>query len=256
MLTAAPRCIAARVAVDADPSGRRARVRLRAGQVAPRLLSLDASGARIALLSITATLLAGDDVRLEVAVGPGAWLELVDVAAVVAYSARGGRARWTVDLRVGPGGTVTWHGLPMVVCEGADVARRIHAVLGDGAIVVLRDTVVLGRTGERGGSLLSSARVDLAGRPLLAEDLDLTSADAAAPSTAPPRAEAGMLGQHRVLDTISVLGCRAALAAVPKGCTRYDLAGPGTLMRHVGAKAHGSPLGDVWPECLAVVRRP
>ena len=47
-----------------------------------------------ALVGQTALLLGGDAVELDVRVGPGARLELCDVAGTVAYDGRGRSARW------------------------------------------------------------------------------------------------------------------------------------------------------------------
>ena len=45
---------------------------------------------------------------------------------------------------------------PLIVAAGADVERRMTLALGAGAVAALRETVVLGRDGERPGTLVSS----------------------------------------------------------------------------------------------------
>ena len=49
--------------------------------------------------------------------------------------------------------------------------------LAAGAALVLRDEVVLGRHGERGGSCRTRLRADLAGAPLLRHELDVSGTD-------------------------------------------------------------------------------
>jgi len=234
------------VAVHADPARRRATVTLQSGQVAPRIIWVNGDGARVALVSTSATLLAGDDVQIGVSVGPGAWLELVDVAAVVAYHARGGRAAWSVDVRVAERGRLLWHGQPMVVSEGANVVRRTAADVAAGGVLLLRETYVLGRSGERGGSLWCSTRMSYDAQPLLAEDLDLRRA------TGPeePGEGVGLLGSHRVVDTLTLAGVRAEphgpVTGAAGAATYYRLAGTGSVARHLGAAAHLSPVAEVW----------
>ena len=97
-----------------------------------------------------------------------------------------GRApsRWT------PAGRLVWHGEPFVVAEGADVQRTPSVELAAGASVVLRETLVLGRSGEAPGRLRSRTEVRREGAPVLLEELD---------------ARVGM-GPHRVLDQVLHLG--------------------------------------------------
>jgi len=51
--------------------------------------------------------------------------------------------------------------------------------LAEGASLVLRDEVLLGRHGEDGGTARSALRVDYAGRPLLRQALEVSGTDPA-----------------------------------------------------------------------------
>ncbi|MDP9779370.1 urease accessory protein [Nakamurella flavida] len=200
------------------------------------------TGASVALVATGALLLGGDHVDVALTVGPGAWLEVVEIAGTVAYDAAGEASSWTVRASVEAGGTLVWSGEPFVVADGANTVRTLDISLAQGATATVRDVLVLGRTGERGGAVRSVTRADLAGHPLLAEDLDL--ADPV------DRGLTGVLGAARVLDTIAVLGRR--LAEVPADApadpgSRFELAGPGTLLRSVRSETAGSPLLGVWP---------
>jgi len=67
----------------------RARLTLTQGPISPRILRVTDNGARIGLVATQALLLGGDHVQLDIEVGPGAWLELVETAGTVAYDADG-----------------------------------------------------------------------------------------------------------------------------------------------------------------------
>ena len=78
-----------RIGVQAAPG--RARLTLTGGPIGPRVLRVAENGARIGLVATTALLLGGDHIDIEIDVGPGAWLELVETAGTVAYDADGRR---------------------------------------------------------------------------------------------------------------------------------------------------------------------
>lgn len=232
------------IGVRAAPG--RARVHLRGGQLSPRPMRVTATGASVALVATGALLLGGDHVAIDLSVGPGAWLEVVEIAGTVAYDAGGEASSWTVRASVAAGGTLVWSGEPFVVAQGANTLRTLDVSLADGASATVRDVLVLGRAGEQGGAVRSVTRVDCAGAPLLVDDLDL--------STPVDRALTGVLGAGRVLDSIAVLGRQLPQAAgagpaVPG--SRFDLAGPGTLLRSVRSETAGSPLIDTWPQVRA-----
>ncbi|MEV4647326.1 urease accessory protein UreD [Saccharopolyspora sp. NPDC049357] len=203
---------------------------LRAGDyLRPRLLGIDGPRVRIALVGVCATLLAGDDLRVEIAVGSGAHLELVEPSGMVAYDARGGHQRWASDVHVESGGSLVWAAAPFVVAGGADVDRRTGIVLDDGAVALLSETLVLGRSGEEGGGLRSELRCALAGRDLLVEELDLRSPEL--------RKAPGILGDCRVLATAALLGARPDERVSPP---ETPLAGPGSIARSLAPHAHSA----------------
>ncbi|MCW2713236.1 MAG: hypothetical protein JWN88_283 [Frankiales bacterium] len=204
------------LSLRADPVGRRATVRTSAGVLRPYTLSCDGASARICLVPTGALLLAGDHVQLRVDVGPGAHLELVETAGTVAYDMRNASpaqacARWDVEIRVAEGGSLRWEALPFIVATGADVRRRTTVQLGAGAALWLRETLVLGRSGEAGGRVRS--RLDVRREvPVLVEDTD--SVDVGS----------------RVVDSLLVIGFEAV------GGMR--LAAGGTLFRSLPDQTH------------------
>ena len=220
----------------------RLRSRLRSGLLRPQQLHGPADRCRVGLLATTALLLGGDAVELEVHVGAGAVLELSDVAGTVAYDGRGRPARWDVRVRVADGGRLWWSGEPFVVADGAEVTRRLDLQLGQGAGALLRETLVLGRTGQLGGTIRNQLSVRAEGRPVLVEDQVL---DPAAHRLLP-----GMLGTFRVVDTVLAVGLPwpAVPAEAGTGWTTTSRLpdDSGQLTRHLGHGLAASPLHAPW----------
>ncbi len=231
----------------ATTAGPRVRVDSSGGPLAVRTLSADATSARVAFVATQALLLAGDHVEVGVEVGAGITLDIVEVAGTVAYDAAGVRSSWSIRASVGESGRLIWRGEPFVVASGANVTRCSDVMLAPGATAVIRETLVLGRSGEVGGALFNRTRVNWSGTPLLAEDLDL--------SAAADRSRPGLLGAARVVDAALFLGERAPdLPNVPLG-HRFDLAGPGTLARVLRSDLAGSPV-PAWFSAWAGPIRP
>ena len=196
----------------------------------PMLLSSDDRSARVSLVPDGAMLLAGDSVAVEMAVGEGASLTVVEPAGTDAYDMDGGCADWSVTITLAPGATLVWAGEPFVVSAGADVTRDTRVTLAPGARHAVRETVAHGRHGERPGRLRTSwSACDHDGRPLLVESLDLDAA-----SLVP-----GLLGPHRVLGSVTTVGLDIPAEADPDG--RLDLHHGGTLWRHLAEQVHEIP---------------
>lgn len=160
----------------------------------------DADGrVRVALVATQALLLAGDAVDVDVLVGEGVDLEIVETTGTVAYDMRGGRATWDVVARVDDAATLLWEGLPFIVGHGANVARTSRVELAGSAAVAMRETFVLGRTGETAGRLDTGSSVLRCGRAELVDHLTLDD-DA--------RRDPAVLAGARCLDTVTVSGIR------------------------------------------------
>ncbi|MET9019950.1 urease accessory protein UreD [Actinopolymorpha sp. NPDC004070] len=243
-----------RIVLSADRNGGLPRLELFSprssgggGALRARLLDVGTAGAQVALVQDGALLLRGDEVEIEVVVGPGMRLELVEPSGTVAYAMRGGSASWRVDVAVESGGTLLWQGQPFVVAEGADVRRSTNVRLAETATLVQRETLVLGRTREAPGALVNSCRVRRGCTPVLAEDLRL----------GPGAATVGVLGPHRVVDTVlALLPIDAAGASAtadvptPPDVQAYDLAYGGRMWRGLAGAAHTVSLSAVWQALL------
>jgi urease accessory protein len=209
----------------------RAHVDLVVGALAPRLVERTSCTAHVALSAAGMLLLGGDLVQVEVDVGPDCTLELEDVGGMVAYPAPSSASQLTLVARVGSRGTLLWRALPLVVAAGARVERRTQIDLDKGGCAVIRETVVLGRQDETGGSLTSHVSITDTGGPMLNEDLDV---DGSFP-------EPGILGSARVLDAVIAVGFRPDLQP---GAMQLDQ--PGAVARHMGGLMHESPMDDVF----------
>lgn len=183
------------------------------GLLRARLLPPRDGVVRVALVQTAASLLSGDRVRVDVRLGARARVELIEVAALVAHDVRGGDgATYDVDVTLDTGARLHWAAQPLVLAAGCALERRTTIRLGDGAAVLLRDTLVLGRADEEAVALRSCLQVP----GLLVEELDTT--DHAILRSPVVAADA------KVLDTLALYGRRAP---DPQA---LQLAGPGSVM--------------------------
>ncbi|MFE6977068.1 urease accessory protein UreD [Streptomyces sp. NPDC057682] len=210
---------------------------LQAGDtLVPRVLGVDGPRVRVALVGRRATLLADDRVELDITVGAGVRMEIVEPSGTVAYDAHGRKSSWEARIDVAPDASLAWRAAPFVVADGADVSRDLDVHLADSAVALLSELLVLGRSGQAGGALYARQRVRHAGHSLLADDLDLRDPRA--------RARPGILGTHRVIGTVALLGTRPPSAPEPPAGV---LAGPGAMARVVAHDAHrAQPELDRW----------
>lgn len=124
--------------------------------------------ALVHLVSSVTAPLGGDDLELAVEVGPGAHLVLRGVAATLALPGhRPGGSRAAVRLDVADGASVQYLPEPTVVTSRARHEAEFAARLAGGARLRTREVLVLGRSGERPGDLVSTVRVRRDGGPAL-----------------------------------------------------------------------------------------
>ena len=122
--------------------------------------------------------LGGDVLELRIEVREGAALRLRTAAAAVALPGRDGRESvFSVIISVAGGARLEYRPEPTVAADGARHRTEIQVDLAAGAALVLRDEVILGRHGERGGACRTRLRADLAGVPLLRHELQVSGMD-------------------------------------------------------------------------------
>lgn len=205
---------------------------------APPVVLRPTGGAGVHLVQAAGGPLGGDDLGLSVRVGDAAALRLSSAGASVVQPGGGDRAgqpaRWRVELTAAAGAAVRWAPQPTVVCAGASYHASVRANLHPDATLVLREVVVLGRSGEVGGRCHAELAVTIEDRPLVHHESVIDGADA--DLTGP----AGT-GGHRVLGTLLVAG-RDVPPAGECAETGPDLAwatlpldGPGFLVLALGA---------------------
>ncbi len=172
------------------------------------------------LVGAAAGPIGGDDLRLEIDVGPGAELTLCTAAAAVVLPGAG-PSQLVIEARVGEGGSLRWLPEPTVAAARAVHVTRTRILAGVGARLLWRDEIVLGRHGEEGGSVSARLSVDLDGRPLLRHRID------AGP-------------EHPEWATTAVGGgarCAGSLLAVDPAWANGEPGPPGPIMLEAGTAA-------------------
>jgi urease accessory protein len=155
----------------------------------------------------------GDELALRISVGAGAFLRVRTAAASIALPGPEGLEsvlRVTVD--VGTGARLEYLPEPVVVSAGARHATILRVTLAEGASLLLRDELLLGRHGEAGGASRTEVRVSYAGRPLLRQSLEVAGTDAA---DLGPAVLAGHRGVGTLLQVDPALGSGSVRASNP-----------------------------------------
>jgi urease accessory protein len=181
----------AAVVASRDPGGRTRLTRLRSDGP----LALRESGGAVYLVGAGAGPLGGDDLSLTIEVGPGACLDVRSAAASLVLPGRGA-SRLVVRAEVGAGGRLVFAPEPSIAAAGCDHRASASVVLDEGAELLWREEIVLGRHGERPGRYVSRFDVTSCGLPLLRHELRV---DEDAPSAA-------VLGSARAVGTVLLAG--------------------------------------------------
>ena len=124
--------------------------------------------------------LGGDMLSLRIEVGPGAFVRIRTAAASVALpSLDGAESVLTVTASVAAGARLEYLPEPVVLADGARHRVDLRVDLAEGAALLLRDELILGRHAERGGSCVTRLRVDFGSVPLLRHELTVSGVDGA-----------------------------------------------------------------------------
>jgi urease accessory protein len=122
--------------------------------------------------------LGGDVLSLLIEVGPGAFVRVRTAAAsVVLPSQDGAESVLRMTATVGAGARLEYLPEPVVLADGARHRVDLRVDLAEGAALLLRDELILGRHGEQGGSCVTRLRADVTGTPLLRHELTVSGTD-------------------------------------------------------------------------------
>jgi urease accessory protein len=182
--------------------------------------------------------LGGDQLGLDVHIGAGAVVAVHSAGATLVQPGAGAEAGvpagWAVTAGVGAGGRLDWAPEPTVVADGAALESTLRVELAAGAAATVREVVVLGRHGQRGGRFAGGLEVVVDRVPLLAHTTVLDGAD---PALCGPAGTGGA----RAVGTLVCVGAQAPLAARGEtAAVRWawtPLDGPGAVLLAVGSPA-------------------
>jgi urease accessory protein len=189
----------------------------------------DGGGVTVHLVGGAAGPLRGDELRLDVVVGPGARLEIRSVAASLALPGRPAPpSRLTVTASVAAGGTLRWLPEPLIAAAGCDHDVVTRVDVAEGGTLLWRDDLVCGRHREASGAVRADTLIRYAGVALYRHEL------AVGPG-APGWDGAAVLGGGRAIGTVVTAGPELPEPAVlGTDAAAMRLAGPGVLATAVG----------------------
>ncbi|WP_328403249.1 urease accessory protein UreD [Streptomyces sp. NBC_00390] len=223
------------------------------GPLALRRTRATGPGHRVTVVGAMSAPLGGDRLAIEAEASDGARLTVDSAAATIALPGRtGARAHYDVTLTVGEDAVLRWLPEQLIAAQGSELRMRTRVELAATARLVLREEQILGRYGERPGTLTTRLTVHRAQRPLL--DTELSCGPGAPGGWDGPAVLAGhrAVGQLIVVDPeyddIPVDARSLGPAAV-----LTPLAGPAVLVTAVAEDARA--LRGVLDEALAQLHR-
>ncbi|WP_341715869.1 urease accessory protein UreD [Micromonospora sp. FIMYZ51] len=226
----------ARLVARADRHGRTRLAELR-GESPLLLRQVPATGGGVTVYVVggAAGPLAGDELRLDVEVGPGAVVRVRTVAASIALPGRPGAvSRMLVRATVAADAELHWLPEQLVAAAGCAHVADAQVDVAEGGTLHWRDELICGRHGEQPGHAEVNTWVDLAGRPLLRQSL---AVGPQAPGWSGPAVLGGApaTGSLLVVDPTRPAGPAAVRGTV----ARLPLAGgPATLWTATAPDAH------------------
>ncbi|MBQ1023305.1 urease accessory protein UreD [Micromonospora sp. C95] len=226
----------ARLVARADRHGHTVLTELRGeSPLLLRQVSAPGGGVTVYVVGGAAGPLAGDDLRLDVEIGPGAVVRVHTVAASIALPGRPGAvSRMLVRATVADRAALYWLPEQLVAAAGCAHVADAQVDVAEGGVLHWRDELICGRHGERPGNAEINTWVDLDGRPLLRQSLAIGPN---APGWAGPAVLAGApaTGSLLIVDPARP----AQSAAVCGTRARLPLAGgPATLWSATAPDAH------------------
>lgn len=226
----------ARLVARADRHGRTIATELRGeSPLLLRQVPSPGGGVTVYVVGGAAGPLAGDDLRLDIEVGPGAVVRVHTVAASIALPGRPGAvSRTLVRATVADRAALFWLPEQLIAAAGCAHVADSQVDVAEGGALHWRDELICGRHGERPGDVEINTWVDLAGRPLLRQSL-------AVGSNAPGWAGPAVLAGASATGSLLVVDPSHPVEPPAVGATwaRLPLAGgPATLWSATAPDAH------------------
>lgn len=184
---------------------------------------------RVSLAAGAAGPVGGDQLFLDVHVGPHSTLVLDEVSARLLLPGPHDEASHTrATITVGTGGTFVWLPQPVIAAHGCRHRNDVRVELDDDASLLLREELILGRHGEPPGTVAQHVRVHQAGRALYDQQLKVGPGAAGWDSPA-------VAGRNRALGSLLVVDPAWTSRTPPSGIVANQaavlpLAGPAVLV--------------------------
>ena len=158
-------------------------------------------GVTVHLVGGAAGPLRGDDLRLEIEVGPYARLELRSVAASLALPGRADEppSRLEIHAVVAEGASLRWLPEPLIAAAGCHHVVVTDVCVASGGSLLWRDDLVCGRHGEPSGAVRTDTTMRYDGQTLYRHQL------AVGPG-APGWSGAAVLGNGRAVGSVVLAG--------------------------------------------------
>ncbi|MFJ2031047.1 urease accessory protein UreD [Streptosporangium sp. NPDC087985] len=207
----------AAIVTERGPDGRTVLVTMRSDP--PLTLRRTAPG-QVRLVSTAAGPLGGDDLALDIEVGPGSELDVRSIASTLVLPGSG-ESLMTVTARVGAGASLRFAPEPTVLAAGCRHRMAVRLALAGDARVFWREEIVFGRYGEQPGRCHCRFDAVADGGPLLRQEFVVGDP---AIDTSP-----AVYGDARCVGSLLVTG-RAPESVIGDGWAVLPLAGPGTLV--------------------------
>lgn len=179
--------------------------------------------------------LGGDDLRLDIEVGPQARLEVRSVAAsLVLPDLARRRSRMLINATVAAGARLRWLPEPLIAAAGCDHNAVTRVRVAAGGTLLWRDDISCGRHGEQPGDLRTDTTISYDGATVYRHRLVIGPA-------ATGWSGAAVLGGGRAIGSVVWVGpawaAREPAPSVVLGpdAALMQLAGPGMLACAVGA---------------------
>jgi urease accessory protein len=208
----------AAVTAECDAHGRTRLTRLRSDGP----LALRDTGEAVHIVGAAAGPLGGDELTLDVTVGPGARLAVRSVATTLLLPGDG-ESCFTVRAEVAPGGHLDFAPEPAVAAHGCHHRAVARVELAAGATLRWSEELILGRHREQPGRHTSRFDVTVGGVPLLRHELCLDE---------PAVYETGaVLGADKAVGSLLLVDPELTRRPhIGDGLAVMPLAGPGVLV--------------------------